>query len=105
MPSLRSSSSSRIHYCAPACFRASSERCGRAVFCCSKAIAPNNRSEERRVGKECVSTCRSRGSPYHKQKKHNKAQTTKQARELQTKNETTQNKQRNNNTPMRHRNT
>src|SRR3546814_4519542 len=24
-----------------------------------------NRSEERRVGKECVSTCRSRRSPYH----------------------------------------
>src|SRR3546814_20458127 len=24
-----------------------------------------NRSEERRVGKECVSTCSSRGSPYH----------------------------------------
>src|SRR3546814_16991598 len=24
-----------------------------------------NRSEERRVGKECVSTCRSRGAPYH----------------------------------------
>src|SRR3546814_20905906 len=23
------------------------------------------RSEERRVGKECVSTCRSRGAPYH----------------------------------------
>src|SRR3546814_5191814 len=23
------------------------------------------RSEERRVGKECVSTCRSRSSPYH----------------------------------------
>ena len=23
------------------------------------------RSEERRVGKECVSTCRSRWSPYH----------------------------------------
>src|SRR3546814_21031985 len=23
------------------------------------------RSEESRVGKECVSTCRSRGSPYH----------------------------------------
>src|SRR3546814_13691213 len=23
------------------------------------------RPEERRVGKECVSTCRSRGSPYH----------------------------------------
>src|SRR3546814_10759227 len=25
-----------------------------------------NRSAERRVGKECVSTCRSRWSPYHK---------------------------------------
>src|SRR3546814_5455402 len=24
-----------------------------------------NRSEERRIGKECVSTCRSRWSPYH----------------------------------------
>src|SRR3546814_11773824 len=32
----------------------------------------NYRSEERRVGKECVSTCRSRWSPYHykKQNKH-----------------------------------
>src|SRR3546814_2111699 len=27
--------------------------------------APARRSEERRVGKECVSTCRSRWSPYH----------------------------------------
>src|SRR3546814_14283032 len=27
--------------------------------------APHERSEERRVGKECVSTCRSRWSPYH----------------------------------------
>src|SRR3546814_13712987 len=26
---------------------------------------PNGRSEERRVGKECVSTCRYRWSPYH----------------------------------------
>src|SRR3546814_7749402 len=26
---------------------------------------PQERSEERRVGKECVSTCRSRWSPYH----------------------------------------
>src|SRR3546814_15776717 len=30
------------------------------------------RSEERRVGKECVSTCRSRWSPYHEQKKEQK---------------------------------
>src|SRR3546814_12018389 len=29
----------------------------------------NFRSEERRVGKECVSTCRSRWSPYHYKKK------------------------------------
>src|SRR3546814_13733123 len=29
-----------------------------------------SRSEERRVGKECVSTCRSRWSPYHYKKKH-----------------------------------
>src|SRR3546814_12206795 len=28
-----------------------------------------DRSEERRVGKECVSTCRSRWSPYHYKKK------------------------------------
>src|SRR3546814_3941692 len=28
-------------------------------------LAGNIRSEERRVGKECVSTCRSRWSPYH----------------------------------------
>src|SRR3546814_15588838 len=28
------------------------------------------RSEERRVGKECVSTCRSRWSPFHSKKKH-----------------------------------
>src|SRR3546814_12170665 len=29
------------------------------------SIAFGSRSEERRVGKECVSTCRSRWSPYH----------------------------------------
>src|SRR3546814_10065791 len=28
-------------------------------------LAEKERSEERRVGKECVSTCRSRWSPYH----------------------------------------
>src|SRR3546814_12816497 len=30
------------------------------------------RSEERRVGTECVSTCRSRWSPYHRKTKKNK---------------------------------
>src|SRR3546814_20276860 len=29
------------------------------------ASTTHSRSEERRVGKECVSTCRSRWSPYH----------------------------------------
>src|SRR3546814_13601892 len=29
------------------------------------ALGDVERSEERRVGKECVSTCRSRWSPYH----------------------------------------
>src|SRR3546814_14712863 len=32
--------------------------------------APSVSSEERRVGKECVSTCRSRWSPYHNKKKN-----------------------------------
>src|SRR3546814_4505824 len=30
-----------------------------------EALLSFKRSEERRVGKECVSTCRSRWSPYH----------------------------------------
>src|SRR3546814_15208770 len=30
-----------------------------------RSYTPAERSEERRVGKECVSTCRSRWSPYH----------------------------------------
>src|SRR3546814_9432900 len=36
-----------------------------AEFAHSAPPATRNRSEERRVGKECVSTCRSRWSPYH----------------------------------------
>src|SRR3546814_21054501 len=31
----------------------------------------HTRSEERRVGNECVSTCRSRWSPYHSKKNYN----------------------------------
>src|SRR3546814_14320466 len=34
-----------------------------------KAGIALHRSEERRVGKECVSTCRSRWSPYHYKQK------------------------------------
>src|SRR3546814_13793374 len=31
----------------------------------------HNRAEQRRVGKECVSTCSTRWSPYHKKNKNN----------------------------------
>src|SRR3546814_3707918 len=43
----------------------------KAVSAFAPIVAPSQvpwgqkRSEERRVGKECVSTCRSRGHPYH----------------------------------------
>src|SRR3546814_13737386 len=37
---------------------------------------PSGRSAERRVGKECVSTCRSRWAPHH-QKQKNKKNTTR----------------------------
>src|SRR3546814_11869836 len=33
-----------------------------------KAASDDPRSDERRVGNECVSTCRSRCSPYHEKK-------------------------------------
>ena len=40
-----------------------------AAECAARAmmsqLTGHGRSEERRVGKECVSTCRSRWSPYH----------------------------------------
>src|SRR3546814_15685958 len=36
------------------------------------SVEVDGRSEERRVGKECVSTCRSRWSPYHYKKNVNK---------------------------------
>src|SRR3546814_19920641 len=35
-----------------------------------EALAGNRRSEERRVGKACFSTFRSRWSPHHYKKKH-----------------------------------
>src|SRR3546814_15064105 len=49
----------------------------RGVFCYFNSVQRrrpwrnlfSQRSEERRVGKECVSTCRSRWSPYHYKKK------------------------------------
>src|SRR3546814_12423306 len=38
----------------------------------SSDVDPMLRSEERRLGKECVSTCRVRRSPYHEKKNNNK---------------------------------
>src|SRR3546814_13413868 len=38
----------------------------------SRPAFHQKRSEERRVGKECVSTCRSRWPPYHYKKKQRK---------------------------------
>src|SRR3546814_17445516 len=38
---------------------------GRRQYPCARLLHDKVRSEERRVGKECVSTCRSRWSPYH----------------------------------------
>src|SRR3546814_17231492 len=50
---------------------------GRAHGCVAPVAIAVNSSEERRVGKECVSTGRSRWSPYHlKKNKNNTYQTT-----------------------------
>src|SRR3546814_11533999 len=49
-----------------------SRRCGfrwRQSAAPCRGLLLRARSAERRVGKECVSTCRSRWSPYHKTKK------------------------------------
>src|SRR3546814_19423084 len=45
-------------------------------------LATIKRSEERRVGKECVSTCRSRWSPYHKKKKIKKDKPKRQCQQI-----------------------
>src|SRR3546814_19225001 len=43
--------------------------CGRGRNPTLRIWASDIRSEERRVGKACVSTCRSRWSPYHSKNK------------------------------------
>src|SRR3546814_20474208 len=45
--------------------------CSVAAADAADALAVAIRSEARRVGKECVSTCRSRWSPYHYKQKNN----------------------------------
>src|SRR3546814_12762052 len=45
------------------------DQCGRGSSRRAANRVGGRRSEERRVGKECVSTCRSQWSPYHSKKK------------------------------------
>src|SRR3546814_11221926 len=55
------------------CFAASVCSDGEVCFVacvCSDGFDNVSRSEERRVGKECVRTCRSRWSPYHSKNKN-----------------------------------
>src|SRR3546814_14430797 len=60
----------------PSCQISSTLSCVLRMLICISSVQLNrvgehadpadfDRSEERRVGKECVSTCRSRWSPYH----------------------------------------
>src|SRR3546814_17218251 len=42
---------------------------GHGIIPLAEQMEEGARSEERRVGKECVSTCRSRWSPYHTKNK------------------------------------
>src|SRR3546814_2923986 len=49
----------------PAGLRCRSPRGASGTSWCTAGPRKERRSEERRVGKECVSTCRSRWSPYH----------------------------------------
>src|SRR3546814_19643027 len=52
--------------------------CAAAPICeADVAAGAARRSEERRVGQECVSTCRSRWSPYHYKKKQKVTSKTK----------------------------
>src|SRR3546814_4004329 len=50
--------------CSRICVRARISSAATWCGSCGKTTR-RGRSEERRVGKECVSTCRSRWSPYH----------------------------------------
>src|SRR3546814_1216795 len=51
--------------CSSDLVRRQPDRPGHADASASATSRHGTRSEERRVGKECVSTCRSRWSPYH----------------------------------------
>src|SRR3546814_3849702 len=51
--------------CRPSHFGARQQMVGADIVATDSRECTAIRSEERRVGKECVSTCRSRWSPYH----------------------------------------
>src|SRR3546814_20430662 len=58
--------SSRTDGCAYSAISASDSMMWQSASQAGRSV----RSEERRVGKECVSTCRTRGSPKHKNKQY-----------------------------------
>src|SRR3546814_8357403 len=58
----RDSTQGRQHHSAATRAEAPKSRCSSEE---EGFVQAPGRSEERRVGKECVSTCRSRWSPYH----------------------------------------
>src|SRR3546814_13160432 len=60
----------------PAMALAACDDDGNPIVTVPPTPTPTPRSEERRVGKECVSTCRSRWAPYHSKKKQHKKKTT-----------------------------
>src|SRR3546814_16330340 len=51
-----------------ACILTGCAKRSRSTIAAKAMLGLTGRSEERRVGKECVITCRSRWSPYHKKK-------------------------------------
>src|SRR3546814_19678959 len=59
----KSPAAGTISFFSPFMSTLSSEACMQAQG--TEGGPDSGRSEERRVGKECVSTCRSRWSPYH----------------------------------------
>src|SRR3546814_12502535 len=67
--SAMTSNAASISTCVGSCHepddRAADRRSVAGCGCHVDSAGGGQRSEERRVGKECVSTCRSRWSPYH----------------------------------------
>src|SRR3546814_19043694 len=61
----------RVEHHRTACLEVDLERVEMRILSAVGAVAIDFRSEERRVGKECVSTCRSRWWTYHEKKKTN----------------------------------